>query len=83
MKGKGTAAAIALGTLIVVLKLNSSSFKRASFWFVIAIATMVNTLLVALVPLPNRDYTFAVVAPIGYLEYFLIAYCIRLAVPVQ
>jgi hypothetical protein len=79
MQGKGTAAACALCTVIIAIRLHLEFINRFWFWGVIASVAILNVLLVIYTPLPNKNYTFAIVAPFGYAEYLLIALCIRLA----
>ena len=77
--GKGTAAACAVATLIIAVRMNIDHVRKAWFWAVIMAVAVVDVLLIVYVPLPNKNYTFPIVAPFGYLEYVLISVCIRLA----
>lgn len=77
--GKGTAASVAALTLIIVVKLHSQYVRQFWFWGIIAAATVVNGLLIAYIPFPNKNYTFPIVAPFGYADYLLISACIRFA----
>lgn len=78
MVGKGTAAALAAGTLVLAVKMHARFMGHLWFWAVIVLATILNACLIAFIPLPNRNYTFAIAAPFGYAEYLLIALCIGL-----
>lgn len=77
--GKGTVAACAVGTLILAVRTHMDHIRLVWFWIVIVAMTVVDALLVAYVPFPNKNYTFPLVAPFGYLEYLLISSCVRLA----
>jgi glucan phosphoethanolaminetransferase (alkaline phosphatase superfamily) len=77
--GKGTAAACAVATLIIAVRMHIDHVRKAWFWAVIMAVAVVDVLLIVYVPFPNKNYTFPIVAPFGYLEYVLISACIRLA----
>ena len=77
MVGKGTAAAVAVGTLALAVKMYARLTHRWWFWCVIAAVATVNAFLIALVRLPNQNYSFAIVAPFGYADYLLVRLCIR------
>src|ERR1700753_2481179 len=58
MLGKGTAAACALGVLIIAIRMNLEFINRVWFWCVIALIAVINILLVIYIPFPNKNYTF-------------------------
>ena len=76
--GKGTAAACAVATLIIAIRIHMEHLRKPWFWVVIMAVAIGDVLLIAYVPFPNKNYTFPIVAPFGYLEYVLIGTCIRI-----
>lgn len=76
--GKGTAAACAVATLIIVVRMHMEQLRKPWFWAVIIAMAVVDVLLIVYVPFPNKNYTFPIVAPFGYLEYVLISTCVRI-----
>ena len=77
MPGRGTVAACAIGTLVIVIRMHGRFVRKWWFWTIIGIATIANTWLLIDFPFAEKNYTFAVIAPIGYIEYLLVAWCIR------
>lgn len=76
--GKGTAAACAVATLIIAARMHMKQVRKAWFWALIMVIAVADVLLIAYIPFPNKNYTFPIVAPFGYLEYVLISACIRI-----
>ena len=70
--GKGSAASVAVGTLALTVKMHAGLKRQWWFWCVMATAAVASVFLITFVPLPNQNYTFAIVAPFGYAYYLLI-----------
>ncbi len=77
MPGRGTVAACALGTLIVAVRMNLKWTRQPWFWGAVAGVAAINVLLIVYIPWPNRDFTYVIVAPFGFADYFLIVGCLR------
>lgn len=77
MPGKGTVAACALGTLIIVVRMHFKLRNKLWFWSLIALIAMANVFVVIWVPFPNKNFTYSIVAPFGIADYLLTALCIR------
>jgi hypothetical protein len=78
MQGKGTAAAVAMGTIILSVRMHLKYKTKVWFWIIIALALATNALLIVLVSFPNKNFTLPVVAPIGIADYLLIVLFISL-----
>jgi hypothetical protein len=76
LAGKGTAAACAVATLIIAVRMHMEHARKVWFWVLVVAIASVDVLLIVYVPFPNKNYTFPIVAPFGYLEYVLISACI-------
>ncbi|HEY4357548.1 MAG TPA: hypothetical protein VGN16_17480 [Acidobacteriaceae bacterium] len=77
MRGRGTVAACALGMLLLAAKIHSDKKSTAAFWIVLCLFALLNGLLVAFIPWPNRDYALPLVLPIGVCDYLLMSLILR------
>jgi hypothetical protein len=77
MRGKGTVAACALGTLVLLVRMHRELMSRSWFWVVMALLVALHGLFVVYAPFPNRDFMYAVVAPMGFTDYYLCTLLIK------
>ena len=75
--GRGTAAACFGGAIIIAVRLRWDLRSRIWFWAVVSLMVLLHLAMVLLIPWPNKDYTLAVVLPVGIVDIFAISSLIR------
>ncbi len=78
MRGRGTIAGCALATLVLLVRMHRELARKSWFWVVMAVIVVIHILLLIYTPIPNKDFVYAVVAPIGFADYYLCSLLIRM-----
>jgi hypothetical protein len=76
--GKGRAAAIATGAIMLAVGGRSSLKSQRWFWVTLTIIIAVHVLLVLLIPWTSKSYPGPILLPFGALDYFIVWGCIKL-----
>jgi energy-coupling factor transporter transmembrane protein EcfT len=76
--GKGRAAAIATGAIMLAVAGRSGLKSQRWFWVTLTIIIAVHVLFVLLIPWTSKSYPGPILLPFGALDYFIVWGCIKL-----
>ncbi|MHB1938320.1 MAG: hypothetical protein ACYCOR_17300 [Acidobacteriaceae bacterium] len=76
--GRGRAAAIVAGVIMLVVGGQSDLKNQRWFWVTLTIIIAAHILLVLLIPWTSKSYPGPILLPIGALDYFIVWGCIKL-----
>jgi hypothetical protein len=76
--GRGRAAAIATGAIMLAVGGRSSLKSQRWFWVTLAVIIVLHVLLVVLIPWTSKSYPGPILLPFGALDYFIVWGCIKL-----
>ena len=77
-EGRGTVAGCLVITFAVLIRLNARLYEGIGFWSVVSMLAIAHVLALIYLPIPNKNFVFPIVAPIGIVDYLAMVGILRL-----